>query len=718
VAVSDRPDVVNRDGAYEGIGAAPGNEAVHPKQRFVVRLDLDGPRALRVISGDIYVGPTFKTYEASFVTRQLWEVEPLSENDDALVTGAGRMFEGIAELHGWSSKSKIELRLFLPDEPKAPPRLELKRRFLLSQFPRIYPPYSLDLKPVIDTFPYFRRIELEVAYEAGVPELGVFERERGDAEDPHGGERYTPDLPPTVEQAFAAAGIRIASSVARAAVQEAPAAAGSGEPDGFWNDEELHAAMETLGNVDTPGWRVSLLVVSSHEKRSLAGKMFDSNLGLPRQGAAVFIDSLNEIQGPGAEGGRQLLHTVVHELGHTMNLLHCFQADHSELYRGRARPEALTWMNYPHLYPNGEAQPNLDDWYNEARAHYWHRFGYQFDDDELMHLRHGALHSVMMGGGIESFMKQPPRSAELVTPSVSSGLELDLVLPDNLEFLEQLHGYIRLYNRAAEPRQVHGDLSPSAGYLTIAIRRRSVTHALRHWSTSCVSPFSMQSLEPGVKIYEPLMLSFGDRWYVDQPGVYEFQAVYQPPDGRVAASPVRRVTVGRPWNKEAERSANDFFCNEVGLYLALNGSRSDNLKAKAELLDDLHERFAFRARLPERAVGAQIRCAKEMVATRRLKRPDGTHAFKAGEADAAADAIVARHRHVHGSTAPPKPLNPHVSSVLAAAVKGHARAGSKEKAQSDLKILEEFLVRVGAPPNVLRIPRDLACEWHLKRPGA
>jgi hypothetical protein len=448
-------------------------------------------------------------------------------------------------------------------------------------------------------------------------------------------------------------------------------------------------------------------VVSRHVNQALAGLMFDSNLGLPRQGAAIFVDRLNELQGAGAEAARQRLHTVVHEIGHTLNLLHCFQADRSELYRGRARPEALTWMNYPHLYPNGEAQPNLSEWYDESRANYWSHFGYGFDRDELTHLRHGALHTVMIGGGIESFMKQSSRETELLRPSVSSGLELDLVLPDSVDFLQQIEGYARLYNRAPKGRQIHDDLSLSAGTLTIAVGRRGATRFLRHWRISCVPRVAVQALDPGGKVYEPLTLNFGDRWYVDEPGTYDFQAVYQPPDGPPAVSPVRQVRVGRPWSREAERQANDFFCNEVGLYLGLNGSRSDRLKATAESLDDLAQRFAGRS------VAAQIRRANHLMATRPLKRPNRPALFDADRARAAAQALDAHLAQAQQGSATSKPLNPHLSCESTAAATGWARVGATDQAHQTLVRLAAFLRNVGAPPQALRIPQNLASQWHL-----
>ena len=49
-------------------------------------------------------------------------------------------------------------------------------------------------------------------------------------------------------------------------------------------------------------------------------------------------------------------------------------------------------MNYPQNFPHGPEDPRNDP--NE----YWNNFKFRFDDEELIHIRHGDRASVVMGG--------------------------------------------------------------------------------------------------------------------------------------------------------------------------------------------------------------------------------------------------------------------------------------------------------------------------------
>jgi hypothetical protein len=79
-----------------------------------------------------------------------------------------------------------------------------------------------------------------------------------------------------------------------------------------------------------------------------------------------------------AEAARKFLYTWGHEAGHAFNFLHSWNKN---------RPDSLSWMNYDWRYDNR----NGDD-------SYWSNFRFRFDDEELIHLRHGDRSSVIMGG--------------------------------------------------------------------------------------------------------------------------------------------------------------------------------------------------------------------------------------------------------------------------------------------------------------------------------
>ena len=77
--------------------------------------------------------------------------------------------------------------------------------------------------------------------------------------------------------------------------------------------------------------------------------------------------------------------TLVHEIGHALNLLHSFD---------KGRPSALSWMNYPHLFPLGtEAGPG-----HNGTSEFWAAFEQTFDELELRHLRHATPREIRSGG--------------------------------------------------------------------------------------------------------------------------------------------------------------------------------------------------------------------------------------------------------------------------------------------------------------------------------
>src|SRR5262249_23425347 len=104
--------------------------------------------------------------------------------------------------------------------------------------------------------------------------------------------------------------------------------------------------------------------------------------GKHRQGCAVFHAGIG---GTTADKLRLQLYTYVHELGHCFNLLHSWQKSFATPPVVN-RPSALSWMNYPWNYPGGGAPT------------FWSNFPFQFDNEEIIHLRHAFRNNIIEGG--------------------------------------------------------------------------------------------------------------------------------------------------------------------------------------------------------------------------------------------------------------------------------------------------------------------------------
>ncbi len=179
--------------------------------------------------------------------------------------------------------------------------------------------------------------------------------------------------------------------------------------------QQLHQVMAMDLNAQHPGsgsaadpdaWRLHCLFArgfssgrSGGTQSDVIGVMYDtiwmSGQGVaspPRQGFAVFLHSkllTGLAPPPGGRGNtaqdvekerewqRQLRYTMVHEIGHALNLPHAFPS----------RSRSASWMNYPEMYAGREAA-------------FWTALDHSgnFDETELDFLRYAPIHAIAPGG--------------------------------------------------------------------------------------------------------------------------------------------------------------------------------------------------------------------------------------------------------------------------------------------------------------------------------
>ena len=114
------------------------------------------------------------------------------------------------------------------------------------------------------------------------------------------------------------------------------------------------------------------------------GIMFDVD-NVPREGAAIFLDAIGPAQGLWERSRYErtitnLAYTIMHEIGHALNLVHTFEIN---------RPDSLSVMNYPQNYIGSRARGS------EA---FWKRFNWRFDSFELVHLWHATPAEILPTG--------------------------------------------------------------------------------------------------------------------------------------------------------------------------------------------------------------------------------------------------------------------------------------------------------------------------------
>jgi len=405
----------------------------------------------------------------------------------------------------------------------------------------------------------------------------------------------------TVEETYREAGVNVTLRTDRTIIDDS---AGDFQS---WSEAELHDAMEThfsqIGG-GWPRWEMWGLLAGEFDNSGVGGIMFDAaaaygGAGEPpeRQGFAVFrnhpwFDGLpagppaNQTE---AEALRKFLYTWVHEAGHAFNFLHSWNKN---------RPDSLSWMNYDWRYDNQNGPDS-----------FWSNFMLRFDDEELIHLRHGDRASVIMGGdpwASGGHTETPPGADYLeASPGALSQIEgtapLELLIRSSgyYAFMEPVAIELRLRNLLPDlPLTVDTQLNPSFGGVILFLKRpdgriveyEPIMCKLAEPRLHTLKPFN--GIEGTDRYSENVFLSYGRYgFYFDMPGDYLVRALYQGPGDMLIPSNIHRIRVGHPTTKEEDRLAQNFFTYNVGMSLYLGGSQSPHLQKGMDTLREVTDRY-------------------------------------------------------------------------------------------------------------------------------
>jgi hypothetical protein len=377
----------------------------------------------------------------------------------------------------------------------------------------------------------------------------------------------------TPAAAFAEAGIEAVRAAEPTLVDTSGAGANAA-----WSDAELHAAMERSFSRwgDSPHWAVWLLHAVTHEDPEILGLMFDRQ-GLQRQGCAVFYQGLCPSS---PEVARGLLHVCVHELGHAFNLPHSWQSVH-----GRppfpSRPDAQSWMNYPDRFPGGSAA-------------YWSQFAFEFDDIEIVHLRHAFRENVIMGGAPFAGSAAYDPSESWDSARQDPGLRLKLLAPGELAQGVPVTVGVELSATTTEGRWVPRVLGPRPSTIDIAIRdprgREFVFEPLLH---HCRRERFIRLRAGGPPLRDYAFIHYGKHGFAfHDPGLYAARARYHAPDGSLALSNEVSIRI-RPPGSRVERDVVRLVSgnHQVGKLMSLMGSGSPELQDGNQTLETIIGRY-------------------------------------------------------------------------------------------------------------------------------
>lgn len=555
---------------------------------------------------------------------------------------------------------------------------------------------------------WFREMNLEAAVCESVnqpPLLPTY--------DTHAHDDRPADLPRrtlTVPECYREAGMRVTVRPNQAVIDD------SVETFSTWSSVELHDAMETHFSQfpgTWPKWEMWGLIAGTYDNPGVGGLMFDaaaSNGGAgrapDRQGFAVFrkhmwFDSLpvgapsNQAE---AEALRKYLYTWVHEAGHAFNFLHSWDKN---------RPNALSWMNY--------------DWRYDGRngsGTFWQNFRMRFDDEELLHLRHGSRPAVIGGGDpwASGGHAEAPAAAEYLRspPGAMAELEgnppLELLLRSKgyFEFMEPVHVEFRLRNLLPSiALTLDTRMGPEYGGVTVFIRRpdgRVVEYdpilcliATTETNTLASAPASGEQ-DGRDRFSQSVFLSYGKHgFYFDAPGEYLVRAVYRGAGDVLIPSNTLNVRIGAPFSKAEDKMAQDYYSYGVGMSLYLGGSPSPHLQKGMdvirEIVDTVKEKDSMlKARLSTILATAISMPFHRMLDNKVVKVSDGD----SGEALALTESAVSAIRDAKS-----KSLNLAYRTLIQQRALNFVDMDKPDKARKELATLQKDLKVQGANANVL-----------------
>ena len=517
-----------------------------------LRIDVDGKRPLKKVSGDFYqfVGLS-KIYFGSFVI-----------NDPIITYGLSNVrIEGMKINTFGSSYNYVKISIpknFIFVQPGS-----ATIRFFSSANGTAGSTYICPFESI-----YFRTVRYEQDRVAGITPFSSYNTELL----PSGG----PSRILSVEKAYAESGVEMINTGKTNIVSTATIGSS-------WSDSELHAAMVNNFSIWTNNqdWKVWLLEAMLHDiGPGLYGIMFDQQ-GAQRQGCAVFH---NGIGGSTADKQRLQLYTYVHELGHCFNLLHSWQK-HLGTPSVPSRPSSLSWMNYPWNSAFG------------SPSNFWSKFAFQFDNQELIHIRHAFRKNIIMGGSdfaVGSALQNEHFNEFQDAIENNSGLNLRIEARKSYAFGEPVVLDIKLLSYDVRDKIVNGRIHPNFDYIRIAIQKPNnetfvYEPLMEHLAIEDL--VTLNQTKPA--IYDSAYIGFGKKGFTfDQTGFYTIKAAYLSLDGTPIVSNEISVRIKSPVTNAEDEIADLYFGNDQGHLFYLLGSDSKSLQNGNNAFDLVLDKYS------------------------------------------------------------------------------------------------------------------------------
>ena len=226
---------------------------------------------------------------------------------------------------------------------------------------------------------------------------------------------------------------------------------------------------------------------------------------------------------------RELLYTYVHEIGHAFNFMHSWD---------KSRPDSLSWMNY--------------DWKYDQRnggGSFWQNFALRFDDEELIHMRHGDLKVVAMGGdswGSGGHLESPSIYNEIVNKT-KLPLQATIRSKKYFRYLEHVVLELKIQNVSDTAYDIDEIHSTEDGNVTVYLEKPDGTLLEYSPIFSMIVKPTLLHLELSKSSCQNVALSFGKHGhYFNLPGIYKIRMIYHGFGGIPIPSNIYEIKIGNP----------------------------------------------------------------------------------------------------------------------------------------------------------------------------